>query len=109
MFVITKTNRLIITRGDTATLAITLENQDGTKVPLETEDTLVLSVKKTSKDVLPLFQLHADADGQIAISPSDTAGLNCGIYLYDVQLNRQGNIYTVIPTNYLEVKEEITR
>lgn len=109
MFIITKTNRLIITRGDTATMQIALETQDGKIVPLEIGDQLTLSVKKTAKDVSPLIQLTADETGQFCISPDDTDNLACGVYLYDIQLTREGNIYTVIPTNYIEIKEEITR
>ncbi len=109
MFVITKTNRLIITRGDTATLQIKLEDANGIIKPLETGDTLTLSVKKTAKDVSPLIQLTADETGQFCISPENTNSLACGVYLYDIQLSREGNIYTVIPTNYIEIKEEITR
>ena len=106
---IIKNNRIYLTRGDTATLKIDLENQDGKVVKLEPEDILTLTVKKLASDINPLIQLTADSTGQFAIDPEDTSGLNAGVYLYDVQLNRQGNIYTVIPQNYFELKEEITR
>ena len=104
-----KSNRIYLTKGDTATLQIALETQDKKVVKLEPEDILTLTVKKLASDTNPLIQLTADSTGQFAIGPEDTSGLNAGVYLYDVQLNRQGNIYTVIPQNYFEVKEEITR
>ena len=104
-----KNNRIYLTRGDTATLQLTLENQDGKAVKIEPGDTLVLTVKKLASDINPLIQLTADESGQFAIEPADTEGLKAGVYMYDIQMNREGNIYTVIPSNYFELKEEITR
>lgn len=106
---IIKNNRIYITRGDTGTLQLSLESVNNTVVKIEEGDTIKLTVKRLASDTTNLIQLTADESGQFAISPEDTKQLNAGVYVYDVQLNRQGNIYTVIPQNYFEIKEEVTR
>ena len=106
---IIKNNRIYITRGDTATLQLGLETINNSKASIEDGDTIVMTVKKLASDTEPLIQLTADESGQFAIGPEDTKQLNAGVYMYDVQLTRDGNIYTVIPQNYFEIKEEVTQ
>lgn len=106
---IIKNNRIYITKGDTGTLQLSLESINHNVVKIEDGDNIKLTVKKLASDIEPLIQLTADETGQFSIGPEDTKELNAGVYVYDVQLTRQGNIYTVIPQNYFEIKEEITR
>lgn len=105
---IIKNNRIIITKGDTGTIQLSLESINHNVVHIEENDTIKLTVKKLASDPTSLIQLTADETGQFAISPEDTKELNTGVYVYDVQLNREGNIYTVIPQNYFEIRSEIT-
>ena len=106
---IIKNNRIYITKGDTGTLQLSLESINNTVVRVEEGDNIKLTVKKLASDIEPLIQLTADETGQFTVSPEDTKQLNAGVYVYDVQLTREGNIYTVIPQNYFEIKEEVTR
>ena len=103
-----KNNRIYITRGDTGTIQITFQTADMMPSPIGFDDVITMTVKKLASDTEPLIQIQADASGQFSIAPEDTQNLSAGIYLYDVQLVRDGNIYTVVPQNYFEIKEEIT-
>lgn len=102
-------NDISITRGDNATLHVTMTTLDGEPYQLTQEDTLVLTVKKKTKDVTALIHLVADENGTFSIEPDDTNFLKFGSYKYDIQLTTSdGKIYTIIPPSIFKVSEEVT-
>lgn len=101
-------NTIRLTRGDTAYLHIPLSTAEGT-YEMDPEDTLTLSVKKSTRDTDYIFQKVIKGNDVFHIEPSDTATSSFGKYIYDVQLcNGNGDIFTVIPPSTFEVLAEVT-
>lgn len=102
MFFLNGTN-IKLTRGDSATLAVSLQGYD-----MQEGDTLTLSCKVDPSKTAYLFQLTA-TDQKFTFTPETTAGLDFGAYRYDIQLTTSGGaVYTVIPVSSFTVMEEIT-
>lgn len=101
-------NTIRLTRGDTAYLQIPLAATYGV-YELASDDTLTLSVKKTTRDTEYYFQKVITGSDIFHIEPNDTAALTFGKYIYDVQLNTgSGDVFTVIPPSTFEVLAEVT-
>ena len=108
MFSIDANSNIAITRGDTAVLAISLKNKDGTDYVIKSGDVLVFTVKENvyTKDITIQKQF---VDEQIKINPQDTNELSYGTYYYDVQLTTaSGDVFTVITPHKFEIKTEVT-
>ena len=104
---ITQTD-LRLTRGDSATLAIGLTDENGKEYKLKSGDRLILCAKKSISDNAYAIQLQADENAQFTFRPSDTANLAYGSYYYDIQLTQaSGNVYTVIPLSHIVITEEV--
>lgn len=102
MFQVNGTN-VKLTRGDSATLAVTLDGYE----PQE-GDVLTLSAKTSVTADDYLFQLTA-ADNVFTFLPETTDGLKFGSYAYDIQLTTAaGEVYTVIPVSAFILMEEVT-
>ena len=111
MFEITGDNLtdIYLTRGDTAALETVLNDYNGV-YKLNENDTLTLSVRKTVDSPNYAFQVTADENGVFTIAHDKTADLECGRYVYDIQLETDdGEIYTVIFPSVFEIGEEVTR
>ena len=111
MLYVESDGRIRLTRGDTARLTITIENDlSGEDLVLSDTDTLILTVKKSTKDETPLFQKTlTNGLNTFHIKPEDTAGLSYGSYKYNVQLETSsGDVYTVITPTAFEVLQEVT-
>lgn len=91
------------TRGDTGyiQLAFDYDWQDG--------DTVTLSVKKDYESEDYLFQKTVVGGQIITIYPQDTAELEYGNYIYDVQVNTAlGEVFTVVGPNKYKLTKEVT-
>lgn len=100
-------SRIMLTRGDTATLLVSLQNCDGTQYEMQDGDVLDLAIKKRVCDVDALIAKQS-TDGVFEFAPSDTKELPFGGYKYDVQLTTaDGDVYTVIPVSTFRIMEEI--
>ena len=99
-----------LTRGDTARLNVSVQNQiDQSEYAIGSGDTLTLTVKKAVTDEEPAFQKVVTGGSTFHIEPKDTAGLAFGKYKYDVQLTTAGgDVYTVIEPTTFEVLKEVT-
>ncbi len=96
MFKVTNGN-IYHTRGDTATLTIALQDEQGEEI---TDYTAVLSVKKRLKDVEYLFQAPVE-NGTVHISHDMTQGLPYGDYFYDIEVHTSlGDVETIGPAEY---------
>ena len=83
-------NNIYLTRGDSAAIELQVVNGEN---PYDfSEDEVKFSLKKRLSDKQPLIQktfgnYDSETDkASITIEPEDTAGLDFGDYLYDIQL-----------------------
>ena len=100
-----------LTRGDTAYLAISIQNDDGTDYEFHDGDTLTLSVKKDYNDETPyLFQKTiAGGSPSFNILPTDTQGKDYGTYYYDIQWNTYlGEVFTIVGPARFKLTKEVT-
>ena len=99
-----------LTRGDTARLSITIENDlTNDTYEITENDTIRLTVKRTVKDEEPLFQKVIKGSNQFSIDPEDTHNLQFGKYIYDVELTTdKGDVFTIIVPTTLEILREVT-
>lgn len=98
-------NEIYLTRGDTATLELTVE-KDGAPYDFSA-DTVLFSIKKCVEEPKPLIQKQF-VDGKVSLVESDTSDLPFGQYLYDVVVSRPGGeICTVITPTVLTIGGEV--
>lgn len=108
MFVIEQKNKkIILTRGDTASMLIQVVDAEGKEYNIEAEDVITFTMRKTPNSEIAV-QKVADENHYILIAPEDTSSLNTGLYVYDVQLRSGDNIYTIVPMSYFELRSEVT-
>ena len=110
MFVVEKfTKNIILTRGDSAELVVSLTDNLGIPYEIQNEDIITFSMKQNLGDIAPVLVKVVRGTNVFNFVPSDTANLPFGKYLYDIQLTTaSGEVYTVItPSNFM-VGEEIT-
>ena len=108
MFTIDKYNQIRMTRGDTATMLVSVFDLDEKPYEIKPTDTVTFTVRTDAESAIAL-QLTADEQHYITILPEHTAELEPDIYVYDVQLTTEdGYNYTIIPRTYFILTEEIT-
>ena len=107
MLEITATGKIILTKGDNAELDIRLFNQDGAEEEIKPTDVLTLTICDIPAVHRYNFTNDAECVNSIFLSPADTADLDVGMYNYQVDLERDNEIQTVIPKNILELREEL--
>lgn len=105
MFCITPTNKIILTKGDNAEIAVRVFNKDGSEVKILPSDVITLTVKKDSA-VAASITKTADLNS-IFLVPSDTSSLAVGYYSYQIDFERDNEVQTIIPKNIFELKEEL--
>lgn len=105
MLFIDEENNITLTRGDTATLELTVKD-DGVSYDYS-NDLVQLTVKRNTVTETVIFQ-KTFTSGVIIIDNSDTATLHYTDLVYDVQLIKSGGgIYTVIPPRKFTIAEEV--
>lgn len=99
-----------LTRGDTAFLTILIEREGtGQAYELAEEDALVFTVKKNTYEREALIQKKLLGGNLFEFTPEDTAGLDFGLYVYDVQLTTAvGHVFTVVEASDFRILEEVT-
>lgn len=98
-----------LTRGDTARIAITINNLLNQEYSIGKEDSLTLTIKKKVKDVEPLLQKIVKGTTLFHIKPEDTNNCSFGKYVYDVQLTlSNGDVYTIIEPSSFVILSEVT-
>ena len=113
-------NAIVIIRGTSKTLQVTVYNPDGTAANI-TGAKLVLSVKTSLYDDLPTVQKVTTVPSQAVITkpreglvefyfePRDTQGLMPMEYIFDVWLILPtGERYAVVPPSTLTVQPSVT-
>lgn len=108
MFRVTSDDKIIITRGDSAKIRVSITDNDGNIYTPTADDKVVLTVKKTTGDKEPLITKTL-VDGFIKLKPEDTEKLEYGSYVYDCQITTgSGDVYTFITPHPFVVAEEVT-
>lgn len=99
---------ITITRGDTLTFGVKFEGVDMV-------DTAFFSCKKNQYDTDYIFK-KALKNGidfvengvyRVRVAPSDTAELDVGIYYYDLEIRKNGDVFTVLK-GHLKIEQGIT-
>lgn len=109
MLIVNSDNSIELTRGDTARLAVNLEQEDGRDYEMQPGDVLTLSLKKSVKDTVIVMQKVITGGNVFYIQPEDTAMLEFAKYKYDVQLTTEaGEVYTVITPAVFKITAEVT-
>lgn len=100
-------------KGDTFNLEITFNDSDGTTLDL-TGYTWKLDVRETDTSASAIieddaFSYSGTAEGVLTISASSTtmAGVDGGLYVYDLQSSNTGNIKTWL-YGIFKVNEDVT-
>ncbi|KMO86060.1 hypothetical protein AB840_09960 [Megasphaera cerevisiae DSM 20462] len=101
-------NKVYLTRGDSAPLPLDVADKDGNPYTPQSDDVVVLTVKKTTADTAYLTQKHL-VDGVFSFIPTDTESWDYGDYVYDVQLTMaNGYTDTIIQPSLFRIMEEVT-
>ena len=110
MLYINKDGTIRLTRGDTARLTVTINNDfDNKPYEITETDVLKLTVKRSVRDTTPAFQKSVTGSNKFYIVPDDTKDLVFGKYIYDVELTTVGgDVYTVIEPTIFEILKEVT-
>lgn len=106
MLTIKSNNDIHLTQGDSAYLTVEITNDDGTPYNIKEGDTLTMTVKATNGT--KIFYKTVQAYESIIIEPKDTADVGVGRYKYDIQLNTENQVYTIIPVSFFFIEEGIT-
>lgn len=104
---------IFITRGDSETFEVKLEDYEtNEQINLISGDLVYFTVKTSTQTTTILIQKEItefeDGEARIHITPEDTKNLKYHTYVYDVQINKQGNVSTVITPSKFVVEEEVT-
>ena len=106
MLTIKSNNDIHLTQGDSAYLNVEITNDDGTPYAIKEGDTLTMTVKATNGT--KIFSKTVQAYESIIIEPQDTINVEVGRYKYDIQLNTENQVYTIISVSSFFVEEGIT-
>lgn len=109
-FKILNDNTIQLTRGDTAAMVVDIfDSATSATYIMEPDDTLTLSVKKSTSDRNCYIQKVVEGVNRIVIDPEDTSRLGFGTYIYDVQLEKAtGAVATIIDPATFELLPEVT-
>ena len=101
-----KGTKLSMVRGDSESITVRCSD------PFAEGDTVFFTVRQCPEDPIALQKTVTDfpeGEAVIGIDPADTAGLDFGDYVYDVQLTRSGGaVTTLIEPDRFTLREEVT-
>jgi hypothetical protein len=110
-------NNIRLTRGDSATLLLSITDKNKLPFELCDRDFVYFTVKHTDVSQTTAFQKKLsieeyDTDTKqlkIQIDPADTDGLSCKPYKYDIELKlADGTVNTIIEPSSFIITPEIT-
>ena len=112
-----RTNKIHLTKGDSAAIVLDVFCPIAPEEDYNTNKegmSIKMSVKKDVKDEDYAFQKDGYFDEEqsawcIGIVPNDTRNLSAGTYRYDIEININGAIFTVVEDSIFELGKEVTR
>ena len=99
MFEITKSGRILLTKGDSASLNISLEDAVGKDTEILDTDIITMLVNNN-------ITFTADKNGTLFIDGAAFQEVEPGVYTFTVKLNRDGEQHTIIDKNFFELRED---
>ena len=107
MVVIDTSNNILITRGDTATIDISIKDETGQEYTLQAGDVLLFSVKRLPIASNPVIE-KSFTNKQLILTSAVTDSLSFGTYKYDITLiTAAGDVCTFINYCNFIVGEEV--
>ena len=103
---------LSMIRGDTETLVISCQEEDGTPRPFVAGDkvTMTVAAPLVPQRLEKTISIFVDGTAVITLTHMDTNDLPPGEYTYDVQLTAaDGTVKTIIPPSRFALKGDVTR
>lgn len=100
---------ITMTRGDTLVAFVSITQPNGCPYTPVDGDKVRFAMKANYTDPKPLLVIDIPIDTmQLVIKPEDTADLNFGKYVYDVQLTKaNGVVDTFITKAIIRIAEEV--
>lgn len=107
---------LILTRGDTGMYAVDLRDANGDEMTFNENIEMYFTVKPNAKTDPATFQKsigngitysQTDKKYHVVISPTDTAELSYGVYVYDITVKKDNDRFTVVKGKFT-VDYEVT-
>ena len=111
VFKVDEDNTIHLTRGDTARFSIgrIVNTVTNTNYTPTAEDTVTMTIKKTTLDAAPCVQIIVPGGEVLHIKPEDTKAMAFGKYVYDIQLTMaDGDVYTIVPPATFDLLKEVT-
>lgn len=104
---------LFMTRGDSETIPLSFEQEDGSLLPFNEGDILYFTVKENTNTEEKILQkvvtTFINNVAYINIFPSDTKGKKYMTYKYDIQITRAtGVVTTLVTVSDFTLEEEVT-
>lgn len=105
MFSISERNKITLTKGDTATLTLTIEDDDGNiRVP-EEGDVVTFYID----DLDFAIRAESTAEGYVFnFEPVDTSLLTDGTYFYRIVLEIGNEVYTIFQDEFIDLLGGVT-
>ena len=99
-------------RGDDETLLLRRERADGSLVPFTEGESLTLTVREDTDSPILLqtrAALISTGEALFTIAHADTAGLDFGRWVYDIQYeSAAGSVSTYVPLSKFVIEKEVT-
>lgn len=105
MFSIDERNKIILTKGDTASLTLTIEDDDGNVRVPEQDDVVTLYIDDLD------FAIRAESteEGYVFdFEPVDTSLLTEGTYFYRIVLETGNEVYTIFQNEFIDLLGGVT-
>lgn len=96
MFLIDERNKIYLTKGDTASFTLLLEDGEGNARVPEDGDVFTFSIDDTD------FSIEA-VDSTFIIYGNDTKDLEAGVYTYRVVVTTKGQNFTIFQDKFIEI------
>ena len=106
-------NAISMIRGDSETITVSCKDASGLYTPFIDGDKIYFTVKKSVNDTVKVLQkvvtTFDDGKAIIEIRHDDTKDIECGVYMYDIQLSKlDGTVTTIIKPSRFVLNNEVT-
>lgn len=100
-------NDITLTKGDSFYLNVNLTDAEGHPYEPQEGDVITFTLKKSALEDTHIIQKTVPTDTMtLYLQPSETK-IAVGSYVYDIEINKQGDIYTFIPMSKFTITAEV--